>query len=97
MQIKTCVLCNAEYYPNMHNQKYCHECLKYRKREIWREYEHSSRKKKKKRRAVLKARSTPSKSINEIVREIKAYNEKHGTHLTYGKYVEKMALGLLKD
>lgn len=38
-----------------------------------------------------------NKSMDEIIRDIKAYNEKHDVFLTYGKYVEMLELGTLKD
>ena len=91
-----CKWCNGEYTPTTHNQKYCHECLTLHGREIKSMYERNSRRKRKKK---LAANQPPKKykTINDIVREMVAYNKKHGTHLTYGKYVEKMTLGLLKD
>lgn len=32
-------------------------------------------------------KTEPTKSINEIMRELKAYNKNHGTRRTYGQYV----------
>lgn len=29
------------------------------------------------------------KTLNEIMRDLKAYNSEHNTHLTYGQYVSK--------
>ena len=96
---RICKLCAGEFTPNG-NQRYCRECLRDRKREIDRTYEAKTKAKSKQKRkitATLRSKYAPSKTINEIVREVNAYNKKHGTHLTYGKYVEKMTLGLLKD
>lgn len=60
-------------FPGGPRAKYCPECR--------RELRHSI--------ASARPKSTPKRSIGEIVAEVTAYNKEHGTHLTYGKYVEK--------
>lgn len=35
----------------------------------------------------------PRKSIKEILRDLKKYNEKHGTYLSYGQYIALIEKG----
>lgn len=61
---------------------YCTNCIELRITE-------SKQKSYKKRRG----QKEPSGSLEEISKEIREYNEKHGTRLTYGKYTALKRLG----
>lgn len=39
--------------------------------------------------ATLKKKraTTPCKSLNQVMRDLKRYNKEHGTYLTYGQYI----------
>ena len=41
-------------------------------------------------------RKPPEKTIDEILKELRAYNEKHGTYLSYGKYIALIRAGRIK-
>jgi hypothetical protein len=49
------------------------------------------------RRKRAKRKLSYTKTINDIVEELNDYNERHGTLLSYGKYVSMMENGKLKD
>ena len=42
------------------------------------------------RELVLAKRHNPNKALFALVRKIDRYNRENGTHLSYGKYVEKV-------
>lgn len=89
----TCSWCKKDFQPTAANQKYCHDCRTKHGKEIKAYYEATRIRK----RRVLKVKPLPKKTIPDIVRDIMAYNKKHGTHLTYGQYVGKLQMGTLKD
>lgn len=98
--IKVCRLCAGDFEADPPQQQYCQECMRHHKDAIDERYrivQKINKQKKLKAAAALRAKSTPSKTIDEMVREINAYNARHNENLSYGKYVEKMTLGLLKD
>lgn len=88
----TCKWCNKDFQPTKANQKYCHDCRTKHFREIKASYDVTRR-----RHRVLKVDPLPKKTLTDIVRDILAYNKKHGTHLTYGQYVGKLYTNTLKD
>lgn len=88
---KLCPICHEEFEPVKHNQIYCHDCLDNRMTEIRRRTEAARRRKRAKRKLSY------TKTINDIVEELNDYNERHGTLLSYGKYVSMMENGKLKD
>lgn len=78
-KLKHCVDCKQPFYGG-HNSKRCPECQAKRTKEI-------------NKINYLKRRNKYNKSlkdINEIVREVEAYNKEHNTLITYGKYVAMM-------
>ena len=89
MAWRECPICYSHFKQVKVNQKYCPECRKYRKDEI-RQYLEEN----KAREKILKKK--PIKSIEDISVDIRDYNKKHGTHLTYGKYVSLKEMGRLK-
>lgn len=90
---KICPVCLFTYQPHMHNQKFCNDCLEHRKSDV------------KKYRLKLKQEADQKykdiyfgqRGIHNIVAEIEAYNKKHGTWYTYGKYVQAKTYGLLEE
>ena len=87
--INRCLRCYGEFESKTHNAKFCVDCRhivqKERSREAMR----------RKRKAGTMAGDLPtvSGSINKILRDMAAYNKKHGTQLSYGKYVEMVRKG----
>ena len=80
-----CKLCGKEFTGMMaRNRRYCDECRRV-KANASREA-HNAEMQWKKQMAEQK-RATKKKAMSDIMREIKAYNEAHGTYLTYGKYI----------
>lgn len=78
---KKCAMCGQAYETTAPNGLYCLACRHAAK--IAKE-----KNGKKERRKQTKNRSNiAAKSIAEMVSETLAYNEQHGTHLTYGRYV----------
>ena len=72
-----CFRCNKVFYYTSDAKKYCPDC----DIEIRRE---------RTRKCMQKKRAKPSieiKTISQVLREMKAYNEAHGTCLSYGQYV----------
>ena len=70
-----CFKCDREFEHMNEAKKYCPECEKQIRRE-------------RSRKCMAKKRAkTNIKSLSEIERERRAYNEEHGTCLTYGQYV----------
>lgn len=43
-----------------------------------------------------KNKYTPLPPLDEILKDIREYNEKHGTYITYGKYVALLRQGKIK-
>ena len=78
-KLKHCADCKQPFYGGS-NSKRCPECQ-------------AKRTKEQQKIKYLKRRNKYNKSlkdINEIVREVEAYNKEHNTRLTYGKYVSMM-------
>lgn len=90
---KKCIWCGQEIQTTSSNRKFCDVCRVLRDMEI---HQKSDRKRRKKRSRVFVVQPIPKKSISDIVKDILAYNKKHGTHLTYGQYVGKLYTGTLK-
>lgn len=73
-----------------HNAKYCIDCRydnKKRTTQKWRDGTKLSVKKQKFKDEFH------SKSLDETLADIRAYNEKHGTRLSYGQYRAKIETG----
>lgn len=78
---KTCQRCGATFYAASGRAMRCEEC-----REVWNKEAQSLYDKQ--YRAEKKAKSrVAKKSLSQVLRELKVYNEKHGTHLSYGQYI----------
>ena len=95
---RICAICFGVFVIGNANQRICDECKEYRP-ELVAEYKkerdrlsHAARQEK--RKAAKTKRTTP---INKIVVDINEYNKRHGTLLSYGKYVALMEMGKLKD
>jgi hypothetical protein len=74
-----CLNCGEEFMHINEGKKYCPKCVAERERE-----------RKRKAYASYKGRKRPSieiKTISQVLKELKAYNEANGTHLSYGQYV----------
>ena len=72
-----CFKCGREFEHTNEAKKYCPECDKQIRRE-------------RSRKCMQKKRTKASceiKTLREIERERRAYNEEHGTYLSYGQYV----------
>lgn len=79
-----CFNCNREFTYTSDAKKYCPECDK----EIRRE----------RARKCMARKRRPSveiKTLSEIMQELKEYNEKHKTCLSYGRYVAMVERGLI--
>jgi hypothetical protein len=87
---KLCPICFNGFHPHNGNQKYCKFCHEHRRDDI-KEYQAKMHEKKEREK---RHKLNP---IWSITREIKEYNKKHGTYLSYGQYVMKKSLGQLKD
>lgn len=92
MEIRKCLICHQEYHPLAINQKYCGYCHEYRMDEIRARWDCSSK---------FKDPEEPKpkkkiKTISDIIKEVRAYNESHDTNLSYGQYVKMMDHGELK-
>lgn len=81
LKTKICGVCGCEYETTAPNTCYCPSC---RKRVVKQQNKQSA--KKRKRRLKMQS-EIAAKSISEVVLEMMAYNEQHGTNLTYGRYV----------
>ena len=90
--IVQCKQCGIEFEAKSHLKLYCSKCLVERERE-------QKRKRHTRVYTNVKAecvRITSSQTIEEIDRERVAYNKKHGTRLSYGKYVALRRMDKLK-
>lgn len=92
-KLRSCRRCGCVYKPNSFNQKYCSECGKLVIKETSNTWKKRNRERIKARNKLLE----PVQTIEEVIRELTAYNKKYGTHLTYGQYVGKKSVGALKD
>lgn len=76
-EIRVCIECGCEFVAKQHNTKLCSlECRKAHTKKV-----------KAKLISRKKLRGMCAKSLAEIQWDIKEYNEKHGTNLSYGQYV----------
>ena len=87
-QTRTCPICKGEFVPVNGTHTYCKDCRANRKDDIAQYLADLTAKKKKKKPVV--------KSVMEICKDLEEYNRKHGTLLSYGKYIEKLENGTLK-
>lgn len=85
---KQCQICGGEFITKTGKGKYCTTCRKEQQR-LQNKMNNKARYEKKKTTLLLENRKTKSvgKSLNDIMWELKAYNEKHNAKLSYGKYV----------
>lgn len=67
-----CAECYKVFRNPDENERFCPECKKI---------------KESKKKARQKAKSTKSKSILQVTRELEKYNREHRTMLSYGEYV----------
>ena len=81
--LKTCTICGGEFMGG-YSAKYCEYCRA-----------HASKRSEPKVRegrpqviTLKKKKQNSGKGIREIVAELEAYNREHGTHYTYGQYIE---------
>lgn len=79
-----CLNCNRTFYHTNVGKKYCPECELEIKRERNRNFM------RKKRRASVEIKALP-----EVMQELKEYNEKHNTCLSYGRYVAMVDRGII--
>lgn len=78
--------CYRMFTPNTKNQKYCDFCRKNRRYEI-EQY----------RNGTINPNPKANADIHKMNAEIEAYNKKHGTCLTYGKYCQMKNAGWLEE
>ena len=83
--LKKCVICGNLYVPKAHNSIFCPTCRA--DRTLTRNY-----REKKENPKAKKHLKRNNKSIGEVIRDMEEYNQKHGTHLTYGQYISKQAI-----
>ena len=88
MEYRNCPICYADFIPKQANHIYCEDCRQYRRHEID-AYRES-------KKPIVVDRVSNIKSVDDIIRDMNAYNKKHGTWLTYGQYVMKLEHGWLK-
>lgn len=84
---RVCPICLGMYTPRAKKQKYCDECSKNRRYEI---------------RLYVEGKLRPigkdgNDKLHAMNAEIEAYNKKHGTCFTYGKYIQYKNAGWLED
>jgi uncharacterized Zn finger protein (UPF0148 family) len=82
---KYCQICGSEFITKTGKGKYCPICRKEQQRRQNRNNNRAKYEKKK----TAKEQPTPHnhKILNDLMWELKAYNEKHNTKLSYGEYV----------
>ena len=76
----TCINCGQTFKAHAPTALRCDECKQERTRKQHKAYMARRRK---------SAELIFKKTLNEIMRDLKAYNSEHNTHLTYGQYVSK--------
>ena len=77
-----CVDCKEPFKSKSYRAERCPKCRQERQRLLKRE--NYIRKKER------KYGENSLKTIREIMRELKAYNQEHNTHLSYGQYVSQI-------
>lgn len=91
---KRCKCCGKIFLTTAGNAKYCIDCRydnKKRNTQKWRDGTKITVKKEKFKQEFH------SKTLDERLADIRAYNEKHGTRLSYGKYMTLLHFGKLED
>lgn len=85
---RQCQICGCEFITSTGKGKYCPNCRKQQRLLRMRE-DSKARYENQKLTVLLEKRQTKSvgKSISDINWELKEYNEKHNTDLSYGQYV----------
>lgn len=79
---KICQVCGKEFFTHHSFAKVCSKsCRMQRQKEL----------------SKIRNNTEPKKTLDELLEEIRRYNETHGTHLTYGKYQEMKFLEALKN
>ena len=73
----SCERCGCEIVTTHHLQRYCTRC----RADVRRETQRKACRRYKNKRVVN------HKSVNEIIKELNAYNKEHNTSLTYGQYM----------
>lgn len=94
VQTRICPVCGSDFVPKKHNQKYCSNCRALR----WKDIDRMNRERLQEEingegDATPKTKKTKrkkSKTMSQVIKEMKAFNEKYGTCLSYGKYVKMM-------
>ncbi len=76
-----CIDCGSVFTAKTRKALRCEKC---KKEEIYRKQKEYHLKERLKREAAK--RPKPKASLNDILKELKQYNEDHGTHLSYGQY-----------
>lgn len=84
-----CEGCGIDFFSAAKHAKWCPKCREENQR-IYRKQRYENKKKQKARLNL------ENKSIIEILREIKKYNEQNGTYLSYGQYVSMVEKGEIK-
>ena len=83
---RVCPICLGMFTPRTNRHKFCDECRKNRRYEI-QLY----------RAGLLKPVPRENVKLHAMNAEIEAYNKKHGTCLTYGKYIQYKNAGWLEE
>ena len=78
---KTCQRCGATFYAASGRAMRCEKC-----REAWNKEARSLYDKQHRAESKLKS-NVVSKSLSQIMSDLKQYNKEHGTHLSYGQYI----------
>ena len=79
--IKTCLICGKEYTANAYNTKWCKDCVT-----IGRKKRNADCRKRRKNAAII--RNKPYTNINDVLRQMEAYNKEHNTCLSYGQFIQ---------
>lgn len=79
-----CKQCGREIKYAGRNRKYCDSCRKERRRSAGREY-----------KIKCKCKSFSNKTLDETLSDLRAYNKRHNTRLSYGKYIAERNGGRL--
>lgn len=76
-----CERCGATFYSYSAKARWCEPCRVIVRNERNKQWRRSAKNRQAEIRLPLK------KTINDILRDLRKYNEEHNTHLTYGQYV----------
>ena len=83
---RVCPICLGMFTPNTKKHKFCNSCRKNRRWAI-RQYQNG----------IMTPNPKANVALHSMCAEIEAYNKKHGTNLTYGKYIQYKNAGWLED